>query len=253
LDGLLRLVVLVALAIRWRRSPASSWRWARAVGSLRWKAASRRWKARLRGAARAAEVAADLVAAPRPAPAGRAAASEPEKKAEPIEAAAAPEQPPRRPFPKPLFPPPPSPASDGGRAARAELRGTPGDRWVVWVGGVALALGAVFLVRYTIEQGLIGPGVRIMLGALFAAAPDRGRRMVPAPGDTLRPAGAAAGLDPGDSHRRRYGGGLTPRPMRPTRFTASSARARPLCCSTSLAWRRSQPRCCMGPRSPAWV
>jgi len=41
---------------------------------------------------------------------------------------------------------------------------------VVWVGGVALALGGVFLVRYTIEQGLIGPGVRIMLGALFAAA-----------------------------------------------------------------------------------
>jgi uncharacterized membrane protein len=41
-----------------------------------------------------------------------------------------------------------------------------GTRWVVWVGGVALALGGIFLVRYTIEQGLIGPGVRIALGAL---------------------------------------------------------------------------------------
>ena len=45
-----------------------------------------------------------------------------------------------------------------------------GTRWVVWVGGVALALGGVFLVRYTIQQGLIGPGVRIALGALLAAA-----------------------------------------------------------------------------------
>ena len=45
-----------------------------------------------------------------------------------------------------------------------------GTRWVVWVGGIALALGGIFLVRYTIQQGLIGPGVRIALGALLAAA-----------------------------------------------------------------------------------
>ena len=43
-----------------------------------------------------------------------------------------------------------------------------GTRWVVWVGGVALALGGIFLVRYTIQEGLIGPGVRIILGALLA-------------------------------------------------------------------------------------
>ena len=43
-----------------------------------------------------------------------------------------------------------------------------GTRWVVWVGGIALALGGIFLVRYAIEQDLIGPRVRIMLGALFA-------------------------------------------------------------------------------------
>jgi uncharacterized membrane protein len=41
---------------------------------------------------------------------------------------------------------------------------------VVWVGGVALALGGIFLVRYTIQQGLIGPGVRIFLGAMLALA-----------------------------------------------------------------------------------
>src|SRR5262249_61030024 len=44
-----------------------------------------------------------------------------------------------------------------------------GTQWVVWVGGIALALGGFFLVRYTFEQGLIGPGVRIFLGGLLAA------------------------------------------------------------------------------------
>ncbi|HEX3502637.1 MAG TPA: DUF2339 domain-containing protein [Xanthobacteraceae bacterium] len=45
-----------------------------------------------------------------------------------------------------------------------------GTRWVVWVGGIALALGGIFLVRYAIEQDLIGPRVRVMLGALLALA-----------------------------------------------------------------------------------
>ncbi len=45
-----------------------------------------------------------------------------------------------------------------------------GARWAVWVGGLALALGGIFLVRYSIEQGLLGPGVRVALGGLLAAA-----------------------------------------------------------------------------------
>ncbi len=45
-----------------------------------------------------------------------------------------------------------------------------GTQWVVWVGGLALALGGFFLVRYSIEQGLVGPGVRVTLGALLAIA-----------------------------------------------------------------------------------
>jgi uncharacterized membrane protein len=44
-----------------------------------------------------------------------------------------------------------------------------GTRWVVYVGGLALALGGIFLVRYSIEQGLLGPGMRIFFGAVFAA------------------------------------------------------------------------------------
>ena len=45
-----------------------------------------------------------------------------------------------------------------------------GTRWVVWIGGLTLALGGFFMVRYSIEAGLLGPGVRVFLGGLFALA-----------------------------------------------------------------------------------
>ena len=45
-----------------------------------------------------------------------------------------------------------------------------GTQWVVWVGGIALALGGFFLVRYSIEQGWFGPAMRVLLGALVALA-----------------------------------------------------------------------------------
>jgi uncharacterized membrane protein len=45
-----------------------------------------------------------------------------------------------------------------------------GTRWVVWIGGLTLALGGFFMVRYSIEAGLLGPGVRTILGGLFALA-----------------------------------------------------------------------------------
>jgi len=45
-----------------------------------------------------------------------------------------------------------------------------GTQWVVWIGGIAMALGGIFLVRYTIEAGLIGPRLRIIVGALLAVA-----------------------------------------------------------------------------------
>lgn len=43
-----------------------------------------------------------------------------------------------------------------------------GTRWVVWVGGLTLALGGFFMVRYSIDAGLLGPDVRVLLGGLFA-------------------------------------------------------------------------------------
>lgn len=43
-----------------------------------------------------------------------------------------------------------------------------GTTWSVLAGGGALALGAVLLVKYSIDQGVFGPGVRVALGALLA-------------------------------------------------------------------------------------
>lgn len=60
--------------------------------------------------------------------------------------------------------PPPLPAPAPGFEERL------GTRWVVWIGGLALALGGFFMVRYSIEAGLVGPGVRVFLGGLFALA-----------------------------------------------------------------------------------
>ncbi len=75
------------------------------------------------------------------------------------------ESPPKPPQPAPKPSVPPSPPRAPQQIGFEERFGT---RWVVWVGGVALALGGMFLVRYTIQEGLIGPGVRIALGALLA-------------------------------------------------------------------------------------
>ncbi|GLS43693.1 DUF2339 domain-containing protein [Methylobacterium brachythecii] len=44
-----------------------------------------------------------------------------------------------------------------------------GTRWVVWVGGIALAFGAALLVRYSVEAGYFGPGMRVVSGFALAA------------------------------------------------------------------------------------
>lgn len=55
-----------------------------------------------------------------------------------------------------------------------------GARWAVWAGGLALALGGIFLVKYSIESGLLSPAVRLTLAGLFglflAAAGEAIRR-----------------------------------------------------------------------------
>src|SRR5690606_30815514 len=42
-----------------------------------------------------------------------------------------------------------------------------GARWAVWGGGIALALGGIFMVKYSIEAGLLSPAVRLSLAAVF--------------------------------------------------------------------------------------
>ena len=124
------------------------------------KGLSRRLDARVR-ALEQARAAAGTVAAPAPAPPAPAPAPIVDAPAEPAP-----------------IPPSPPPASVPSSPIPVQSSSPPeigfeerfGTRWVVWVGGVALALGGIFLVRYTIQQGLIGPGVRIFLGALLALA-----------------------------------------------------------------------------------
>ncbi|TVQ71283.1 MAG: DUF2339 domain-containing protein, partial [Oceanospirillales bacterium] len=41
------------------------------------------------------------------------------------------------------------------------------SNWMVWLGGGCIALSGVFLARYSIEQGLLGPTARIVLGLLL--------------------------------------------------------------------------------------
>src|SRR5579883_2239077 len=64
----------------------------------------------------------------------------------------------------PIPVPPPLPSTGPGFEERI------GTRWVVWLGGLTLALGGFFMVRYSIEAGLLGPGARILLGGAFALA-----------------------------------------------------------------------------------
>ena len=49
-----------------------------------------------------------------------------------------------------------------------------GGQWSVWVGGLALLIGAVLLIRFSIEAGFFGPGARILmalvLGCVLLAA-----------------------------------------------------------------------------------
>ncbi|WP_291850412.1 DUF2339 domain-containing protein [Bradyrhizobium sp.] len=58
--------------------------------------------------------------------------------------------------------PPPLPPPDRG------FEETVGTRWVVWIGGLTLALGGFFMVRYSIEANLLSNEIRTALGGLFA-------------------------------------------------------------------------------------
>lgn len=59
--------------------------------------------------------------------------------------------------------------SKKSKKIKNNLEETIGSLWAVWVGGIALAFGVIFLVKYSIDQGLLSPAIRIALGLAFSA------------------------------------------------------------------------------------
>lgn len=51
--------------------------------------------------------------------------------------------------------------------SRDSIESKIGGRWAVWLGGLTLGLGGLFLVRYSIEAGLISPAVRLLAALVF--------------------------------------------------------------------------------------
>jgi len=62
---------------------------------------------------------------------------------------------------------PVEPAVAARAPGKPDIETALGTRWAVWVGGIALALGGLFLIRYTIEAGIFGPGVRLTMAAVL--------------------------------------------------------------------------------------
>jgi len=121
----------------------------------------------------------------------------PEPEVEPEPAAPGEEETPAGPRGWGVAPQKPPAAAPKPKKESAGLEQMLGTRWAVWVGGLALALGGLFLVRYSVEQGYFGPGARIFFGALFAAAllalGEASRR---APSLTRLPSEKAAAIPP---------------------------------------------------------
>ena len=69
-----------------------------------------------------------------------------------------------------------------------------GARAFLWVGAITLALAAVFLVRYSIEEGYLSPEVRVILAALFGFALIGGAEKMRARDERVAQALAAAGV-----------------------------------------------------------
>jgi len=94
----------------------------------------------------------------------------------PFEAPAAeiapPPAPPFEPEPTPdeILPPPAPASAPVLEPVKAGWEQRLGARAFLWIGAITLALAAVFLVRYSIEEGYLSPEVRVILAALFGFA-----------------------------------------------------------------------------------
>lgn len=52
-------------------------------------------------------------------------------------------------------------------APRGDLERTLSTNWLVWIGGISLAIAGIFLVRYIAEQGWLSPALRCAIGVVF--------------------------------------------------------------------------------------
>ncbi len=82
-------------------------------------------------------------------------------------------------------------------AESADIETAIGTRWAVWVGGIALALGGLFLVRYSIEAGMFGPGVRLAMAVLLGLALVAAGEFIRRTGFKVPIRGAAGAYVPG--------------------------------------------------------
>ena len=73
-------------------------------------------------------------------------------------------------LPRPHVAAPAPPQQQPPRPPSPSLEERLGARLPIWIGAVALVLAAAFLVKYSVDQGWIGPTVRVTLGALFGVA-----------------------------------------------------------------------------------
>ncbi|WP_292240053.1 DUF2339 domain-containing protein, partial [Mesorhizobium sp.] len=89
----------------------------------------------------------------------------------------------------------PAEAAVPARAAR-DVETALGTRWAVWVGGIALALGGLFLIRYTIEAGIFGPGVRLTMAGVLGLVLLAGAEFIRRTGFRVPVQGAAGAYIP---------------------------------------------------------
>jgi uncharacterized membrane protein len=82
-------------------------------------------------------------------------------------------------------------------AKQADIETALGTRWAVWVGGLALALGGLFLIRYSIEAGIFGPGTRLAMAGILGLVLVGGGEFIRRTGFKVPVEGAAGAYVPG--------------------------------------------------------
>ena len=148
----------------------------------------------------------DTVEPARPAP-EPASVARPATRSDPEPAIVSPPAPPPQPEPEPIdaVPVPDTlpeeflPEQESKPAFALDFEDIFGRRLPIWGGGIALAIAGIFLVRYSIESGLLTPSVRVALSFLFGfgliAAAEAAYRFDLRIGDErVRQALAGAGL-----------------------------------------------------------